>query len=63
MGNTKEALLRAVPQILFFTGYAAVFLLAVHLSLVWTHDGDAEKAGRSVLFAADQTASDLPSRP
>jgi hypothetical protein len=65
MGNIKEAFLRAVPQMLFFTGYAAVSLLAVHLyvSLVRVLDSDAEKAGRSVLFAADQTASDFRSRP
>lgn len=37
MGNIKEAFLRAVPQMLFFAGYAAIFLFAVHLyvSLMW----------------------------
>lgn len=65
MDNIKEAFLRAVPQMLFFTGYAAVFLLAVHLyvSLVGTHDSDAEKAGRSLSFAADRTASDFRGGP
>lgn len=65
MDNIKEAFLRAVPQMLFFTGYTAVFLLAVHLyvSLVGTHDNDAEKAGRSLSFAADRTASDFGGGP
>lgn len=65
MDNIKEAFLRAVPQMLFFTGYAAVLLLAVHLyvSLVGTHDGDAEKAGRSLSLAADRTASDFRGGP
>lgn len=65
MGNIKEAFLRAVPQMLFFMGYAAVFLLAVHLyvSLVGTLDSDAEKAGRSLSFAADRTASDFRNGP
>ncbi|MFK4505728.1 hypothetical protein [Bradyrhizobium daqingense] len=37
MGNIKEAILRAMPQMLFFVGYAAIFLFAVHLyaSLMW----------------------------
>lgn len=65
MDNIKEAFLRAVPQMLFFTGYAAVFLLAVHLyiALVGMHDSDADKAGRSLSFVADRTASDFRSGP
>lgn len=37
MGNFKETILRAMPQMLFFAGYAAVLLSAVHLyvSLMW----------------------------
>ena len=37
MGNLKETMLRAMPQMLFFAGYAAVLLSAVHLyvSLMW----------------------------
>lgn len=37
MGNFKETILRAMPQMLFLAGYAAVLLSAVHLyvSLMW----------------------------
>lgn len=37
MGNIKEGFLRAVPQMLFYAGYAAIILLAIQLSasLMW----------------------------